>query len=478
MSNKLNIVFIHADQLRYDFIGANGADFIATPHIDELAKMSVRYTKAYCASPLCVPTRNEWLTGMSSIANGVLDNKHFHRPGIKTVPQKFYESGYFTAAIGKMHNYPWDMSDGFRLRIVADDKRHFYLQDDYQDFLTKQGYTRKHAGYAEGYFANFGAIQSELPPELQIDVFIGNEAVDFINSNKKEPFNLSVGFSGPHCPYDPSSDLIDTYKPENMPDPIPDNHLVSQAKEIILQSCRADWCKLDFLKLTKEKAHKMRAHYAALVDQIDAQAGRIIRTLKENGLFENTLIIFTSDHGDMLGDYGMPYKHLFFETSIHVPLIVHYPGQKQGAVCEKPVQNGDAIPTTMAYAGIPIPNYFDLRILPGLPISKKNSGREYIWGATDLGMMIRTKEWKLSVYKTGEMQLVNLQEDPLEQQDLSEKPECQSILKKLYLGLIKNTIHAVQKRNHELLILSSDKKLFGKKGWQRPYPCAEEYNPD
>ena len=476
MAKKCNIVFIHADQLRYDFIGANGADFIDTPNIDKLAETSVRFTNAFCTSPLCVPTRNEWLTGMSAPANGVLDNKHFHRPDLKTVPKRFYENGYFTAAIGKMHNYPWDLADGYRLRIVADDKRHHYLQDDYQNFLQNHGYTRKHAEHTAGYFDNFAAVQSELPEGLQIDVFIGNEAVDFIKNNKKEPFNLSVGFAGPHCPYDPSANLSTKYMAEDMPAPIPDNNMINKAKEIILESCMLDWCKLDFRHMTKENILKMRAHYAALVFQIDAQIGKIIQALKDTGVYDHTMIIVTSDHGDMLGDYGMPYKHLFFETSIHVPLFLHYPGQEKSLVCEKPVKNGDIIPTTMLYAGLDIPHNFDLQILPGLPVSGKNPGREYLWGATDLGMMIRTEEWKLSVYITGEMQLTNLIEDPFEQTDYSDKPECRSILKELYLKIIKNTIEAMQERNRDLLIPFGDKKVFGKRGWQRPYPCPEKFN--
>jgi len=470
MKSRPNILFIHTDQLRHDFLSLNGASFIDTPNIEEISSDSVNYTHAYCASPLCVPTRNEWLTGMTSVANGVMDNKHFHNPVVKTVPQMFYESGYFTAAIGKMHNYPWDLQTGYRLRIVADDKRHHYLKDDYQDYLLKHGYTRKHAEHTEGYTENLGAVCSELPPELQIDVFIGNEAVDFIKKNDREPFYLSVGFAGPHCPYDPSVNLVNKYSPDDMPDPIPDNHLITKAKDIILDSCLMDWCKLDFRKLTNEKAKKIRAHYSALVDQIDSQIGRIINTLKEKDLYDETLIIITSDHADMLGDYGMPYKHLFFETSIHVPLIIHYPGQSNQVRCDDLVQNGDLVPTCMYKAGLDIPDYFDLQCLPEIPGNDDIRKRDYIWGATDLGMMIRTRDHKLSMYETGEVQLVDLKKDPMEQHDFSCDRGYHDIFRNLSSTLISEVSKALKKRNRELLIRPKDKSEFGKRGWERPFP--------
>jgi len=140
-------------------------------------------------------------------------------------------------------------------------------------------------------------------------------------------------------------------------------------------------------------------------------------------------------------------------------------------VSDKLVQNGDAIPTMMKSAGLNIPEEFDLKILPDLPISNRNFERDYIWGATDLGIMVRTRDWKLSVYKTGEMHLANLKDDPHEQADFSDRTECQSILRDLYLVMMREVIDGMQKRNRELLIPFGDKEIFGKRGWQRPFPC-------
>jgi arylsulfatase A-like enzyme len=216
--DKPNLVFIMPDQLRPDFLGCYGADFIATPHIDALAARGVRYTRAYSEHPICVPARNALLTGMHALRSGVLDNGLALRPdyaacGIATWPELLAAQGYGTAAIGKMHFYPWDARFGFGYRRIAEDKRWLHVRDDYFHFLHERGHRKYHGAEHEGYFEQKGAIVNRLPREWQPDQFVGAEACRYIRQYGDEgPFSMMVGFPGPHCPYDPA----------NMPAAIPD----------------------------------------------------------------------------------------------------------------------------------------------------------------------------------------------------------------------------------------------------------------
>ena len=144
-----NLLFIMPDQLRADFLSCYGATFIDTPHIDSIAEGGVRYERAYSASPICVPARASLLTGLNAIKNGVTDNGQWLSPdlaacGIETWPQTLSDQGYYTAAIGKMHFYPWDINLGFQYRVAAEDKRWLEIRDDYYHFLKEGGYRKLH----------------------------------------------------------------------------------------------------------------------------------------------------------------------------------------------------------------------------------------------------------------------------------------------------------------------------------------------
>ncbi len=169
-----NILFILPDQLRYDFLSCYGAEFITTPNIDSLSEEGVMYRRAISPFPICVPARASLLTGRNALENGVLDNGHWLRPdlaecGIKTWPELLTENGYQTAAIGKMHFYPWDAEHGFRYRMIAEDKRYLHIRDDYAEFLARSGLRKFHGNEHEGYFENKGAIISKVPLHLQVD---------------------------------------------------------------------------------------------------------------------------------------------------------------------------------------------------------------------------------------------------------------------------------------------------------------------
>jgi len=149
MSDRPNILVIMPDQLRHDFLGCYGADFIRTPHIDRIAVEGTRYDRAYSLHPVCVPARVSLLTGLNAMKAGVLGNGQFLRPdheacGIQVWPQMLSQQGYFTAAIGKMHFYPWNLMLGFQHRVICEDKRWLLVQDDYAKLLAGHGLHKFH----------------------------------------------------------------------------------------------------------------------------------------------------------------------------------------------------------------------------------------------------------------------------------------------------------------------------------------------
>lgn len=479
MPAKPNLIFIMPDQLRDDFLGCYGADFIETPHIDSLAERGVRYERAYTTSPICVPARASLLTGRNAIKNGVTDNGQWLRPdladcGIRTWPERLNEQGYTTAAIGKMHFYPWDIKHGFQYRVAAEDKRWLEVRDDYYHFLKENGHRKYHGNEHEGYYENKGAIIDKLPWELSVDHFVGQEACRFIhNYGHETPFAMMVGFPGPHCPYDPNDGWLAGVDEAKLPQAIPE--VPGNAPKLRQGNINGNlkpWNGVDYTEFTEEQKHKIRLHYAAEVRQIDYEVGQILAALEEKGLLDNTVIIFASDHGDYLGDHNLIGKGSFYEGSIKVPMIVHLPWAEESRTCNGLVELTDVTATLMQYAGCDLPGYMDSRPLPELDVSNQRH-RDYLIGATSGGWMIYDGEWKLAKYSTGEVLFFNLANDPTEQKNLLNDPQH----KEKYLALDALLTQEVMRsfcESHEAQrvynnTLSSDPG-FGKEGWQRRYP--------
>lgn len=476
MSGKPNILFLMPDQLRADFLSCYGADFIHTPHIDSLAERGVCYADACSPSPVCVPARAVLLTGVNAIRTGVLGNGQFLRPdlaecGMRTWPEHLNEAGYDTAAIGKMHFYPWEISMGFQHRVVCEDKRWLNVEDDYHHHLKKHGLKKFHGNEHEGYQENRGAIVSRLPFEHSWDYFVGEEAARYIrNHNGEKPFAMMVGFPGPHCPYDPSPGYEALYDPEEMPEPAPEApDQPPQFREANVKGNLGAWNGVDYTEFTLAHKKKIRAHYAGLVKQIDDKVGDILTALRETGQMENTVIIFCSDHGDYLGDHGLIGKGTFYESSIKVPLIVHVPWASKGKVWKGPVSIEDITATMLHFAGCDIPGYFDSIPLPDLGIGGKV--RDRVFGFLAGGCMNYDGEWKLSKYANGVVQLFHVKEDPGEQENCASDPECWSIFRRLDAELTAQMLRSINAAHAEKLVDTTwEDRDFGRGGWKRRYP--------
>jgi arylsulfatase len=495
-----NILFILADQLRADFLSCYGADYIETPNIDSIAANGILYKRAVSPSPLCVPARASLLTGLNAIRNGVLNNACWLRPdkeqmGIKTWPQKLYESGYYTSAIGKMHFYPWDIKEGFEHRIIAEDKRHLYVKDDYADYLGRHGLHKLHGKEHKGYYDNKGAVISLIPEEHQVDRWVAEQTARFIkNYSEDKPFAVMVGFPGPHCPYDPPQCYADLFDLAAMPVALPRSEHTRKLQENFIKGSKQPWNGVDYTEFTDQHIARIRAYYAGLVKQIDDGVGTIIESLKKSGVYKNTVIIFTSDHGDLMGDFGMVGKGNFLEGSIRVPLIISHPSQRKAGTVMDTVSLTDLHATILSLSGVQLMNatqssstdmvenggfsIVDSAVLPGLPGSTTKA-RDHVFGCIGGNFAVIDNKCKFARYRSGEVHLFNLKDDPDELNNLANDPVwAEQVMR--YDRIISAEI-ADSLAGADVFTANSDKKIdkfadispteFGERGWMRIYPA-------
>ncbi len=484
--NKPNLIFIFPDQMRSDFLGCYGADFIKTPNIDSLANDGIRYENTYSSSPVCVPARSSLMTGMDAISNGILSNSPAIRPdhkeaGIKTWPEILRESGYYTSAIGKMHFYPWTKKNGFMYRSTTEDKRWLKVRDDYYYYLKEKGQKKYHGNEHEGYHENFGAVKSNLKWEDSWDHFVGNEACKFINEyGHEKPFAMMVGFPGPHDPYDPSEDFQVPFPDEDkMPSPIKGNKVdAKKHKKIVLEGWKYPWADLDYEGINDEKIKKMRSHYSALIQQIDYEVGQIIKSLKDNNLYDNSIIIFSSDHGDFLGDHGMMGKANFYESAMRVPLIISGKNIPKNVVEENLVCLRDITSTLLSLSGNDVPFYMDSIPLPNTPGDNKKRRKE-IFGFLANGVMVFDGRYKLVRYATGEDLLFDLKNDPSEEKNIIEDVDNMEILDYLDKILVnrinlsrKISMHSLTSGGTQLTTdpVNPEVHDYQFEGWEWDYP--------
>ena len=381
-ADRPNVLFIVSDDLN-TLVGCYGDPLAKTPHIDRLAARGVRFERAYCTFPLCGPSRNSFLTGLYPNSTGILANAQIFRQSIPehvSLPQAFRQAGYFVGRIGKLYHYNVPFSVG---TDGHDDPASWELE------LNPAGVDRREEepkifSLQPGQFGGtLSWYASPRPDAEHTDGLLAADAewvLQRCGRDRSRPFFLAVGFFRPHTPYVAPKDPYFGLYPEAAMPVVAD----VKADQADLPAAALGSYKKEQDKLTDELRRQALQAYYASISFMDAQVGRVLDALDTNGLADNTVIVFTSDHGYHTGEHGLWQKQSLFEESARVPLIVVAPGiSRPGAVAAAPVSQVDLYPTLAALCGVQAPETLQGQSLAPLLADPHKQGRG--WALSQVG---------------------------------------------------------------------------------------------
>ena len=344
MSNntkRRNVLVIMCDQLRPDFLGAYGADFIPTPNIDALAAEGVVYDNAITASTVCAPARMSFFTGRNVSGHDAWTNDIAPKAGCEVLPERLNAAGYFPVAVGCYDHYPHEKDYGYKYRkIFASAEVNDYkkwLFERHPEETSYYPHEGEYFKYSEEEFYDRWAADSACE-FIESYSKTGKEPNGVAPENENAPFFMYCGFLSPHMPLIPPREVAGTVDEDNIPMPLiqerPDEDIpnVELYRRAFLNPTEVI---LDQHALDAERKRE-RVLYSELIVEVDALVGRIVKSLKENGLYENTTIIFTSDHGSCENDYNVMTKGPWpYKPQLFIPMIIsNHPTLEKGTRCD------------------------------------------------------------------------------------------------------------------------------------------------
>jgi arylsulfatase len=350
MAKQPNILFVLTDQQRADTIHAGGNPYIRTPVMDRLCREGVHFTNGYTPSPVCVSARAALVTGQYPHKNGCFDNGFPCAKDRPTMMGMLSESGYDTHGVGKMHFSPKGDLWGFHSREIQEEIAGEVAGDDYLEFLHREGFGHVHDPMgARGEMYYIPQI-SQLPARLHPSTWVADRSVAFLKErDPARPFFLWASFIHPHPPFSPPTPWNKLYRGPVMPLPKRPDQMTDLWTHFNRNQNRY---KYRDAGLDDRMLQVMRAHYWACISLIDQQVGRILAVLEAQGELDNTLIVWSSDHGEFLGDYNCFGKRSFLDAAANVPMLARYPERFPAGVVEKtPVSLIDLVPTFLGAAG-------------------------------------------------------------------------------------------------------------------------------
>ena len=418
-----NVLLIISDQHKKSVTGCYGDAVVRTPNIDRLARTGVRFDSAYCQCPLCGPSRSSLMTGTHCHTCRGLT--HTQIPPMRIMPTLgtvFRDAGYATGALGKVHiRGEDDVRDlGFAERALR------YYTYEYRDYIIAAGpdnvdaYNayRKGAGVPRRDVYNRANTPIAMDERWMYDALVVDRCVEFLEKHKREKFFLWAGLEKPHPEWYAPAEYHAMYDPAKMTLPPTAREAPERIPKVPLERLR---CVDD---MTDEDIRGAVAAYYANVTYLDAKVGELLAALERLGLADNTIVIYTTDHGEHLFEHGMVQKHCFYEAAVAVPLTLTnrnlFPG---GARREHIVSLMDLFPTLLDLTGIEHPGTLEGESLLGVidgraaPEGREAFSEFYKWGMPE--RMVRTPEWKY-VHTDGDVaQLYDVKRDPLERVNLS-----------------------------------------------------------
>lgn len=441
MPERPHILILMPDQHRADCLGCAGHPIVRTPNLDRIAAEGVRFDNAYTPSPVCQPARSSFLSGLYCHNHGQWTNYGCLPPETDTLARRLRQAGYRTCHVGKSHYYPH----------VGDD--HLARHTDYFDALgfdevfevtgplatqwTDSVMTDhwREVGCLETFRddyrrrAEVGPLQatwpSPMPPGETLDDFVGRTAVEYVRDYEGEqPLMLFVGFGGPHSPWDPPEDWAAQYDPAEMDPPLPAREPGEWVPAAAAEDQRTREGQLG--EIDPETNGRIRALYYAKISHIDSWIGSIVDAMKERGMWDDTLVVFWSDHGEMLCDKGRLNKSVFYEGAARVPLMIRTPEKRSAGVSSRALVNlVDLFPTLLDLAGVPSEHAgFGESLVPLLD-QPDASIRDAVFSEVNDRVMIRTGTHKLVMRCDGQpLRLYDMVADPNEEENLLGKDDC------------------------------------------------------
>lgn len=428
-ADRPNILFIIADDLTDTALGCYGNTVCQTPNLDRLAAQGVRFTRAYCQGTYCGPSRASFLSGYYPHATGV-QGYISPREAIgdrATWPQHFKNAGYHTARVSKIFHMgvPGGIEEG---SDGADDPL------SWSERFNSPGPEWRAPGRGETLEKNpdgrkpvmggntFVVVAADGDDDVHADGKTAAKACELLATPRREPFFLAVGFVRPHVPFVAPKKYFDLYPPESM---------------VLPEKVPGDWDDIPKpginyktsvnMQMDEARQKKALAGYYAAVSYIDAQVGRVLDALERSGQADNTIVIFTSDHGYHLGEHDFWAKVSLHDESARVPLLIRAPGMKPG-VRHALVELIDLFPTTVRMCGLEVPARLQGRDLAPVLADPKAAVRDAVFSVagTSKGLLLRDERWAFLQYgedARGGVELYDMQTDPRQIHNLAARPE-------------------------------------------------------
>jgi len=442
------------DQQRADTMGCAGHPQIRTPNLDRIAREGMRFAQATTVSPLCMPARVSFVEGRYPHNHGMWSNHGAMSRTDVTLFQVLQRRGYCTALVGKAYYYEHRAGMHLKERENYMRGRGFeyvhettgpnssahtasYLTDEWQRRglwqLVQDDYKERRRAGREGQETVRASV---LGVEDFLDSYIGTTAVRYVETyDDARPLCLYVGFGGPHDPWDAPGEYATMYRPEDAPSPIPPPD--GEAPEWVARNMAARRP-----PASPALVAQIRANYYGKISLIDHQIGRILEAFERKRWLADLMVVFLSDHGEMLGDHGRLRKGTFHEAAVRIPLLVRWPGQvAANSVSEALVENIDVFPTVLEAAGVPSSQSLARSLWPVLrqPTAEtKDSQLGEFEGGAGKHVMLRTRRYKFAI--DGQAQgymLYDLQQDPQEQSNLAGRAGSADIASELQRKLEK-----------------------------------------